>query len=171
MGKRDSLLCELYALALEAVAREKGDGGERYARLAESLEAAFITPLEREDILALAQLLCTLAMRRTALDRIMQGDGADAGLERSLSVCYRLVCELFAQLCEYPKSREIYDSISSLREESGRLWLACMGEAPGNGLGGARCEKRRRILCGAAACADICRDVSLKAELVLMKNS
>lgn len=165
---------------LGEVHKAEHEGDIKKHEMLEALAKAFITPLEREDIMALSQtiddvtdniddVLLRFYMTGVAVPR----PGALAFSDLILRSCETMK-KLMEELPEYKKSKELHTiivEINRLEGEGDQLFIDSMKELYQSEKDPVAIMIWRDIFNYMERCLDACEHVADAVEMVIMKNS
>lgn len=178
-----SYFSQLYTLASIAVSGKgspaQNDFIKIYCALFESLKSAFITPVEREDIMESAQLLRELLVKRNLLEssRTLSGislPGETEELFNYIRGCFSGVCDIFSALTAYPDTSESYSACSGLQASSEKLLSMCaqvQENSHSSKFSISYIMSLNDIIYHISDCASACLNIACRTELMLIKNS
>ena len=145
-----------------------------------TLIKAFITPLEREDILQVSQNLDDMTdqiedvLIKLYYNRVT-GIRPDAlELVEVLIRCCEEVRELMREFADFKKSKRIHEHvvrINTLEEEADKLYIACMYRLHDTCTDPLEVIAWREIYSCLEKCMDTCEHVAATVESAVMKNS
>ena len=158
---------------------EHAADGQKHILL-DALNRAFITPIEREDILLLSQSIDELTDKiEDVVIRIyynnVQSILPDA-LELSKVVirCCEAVREMMKEFADFRHSKALHNhivQINTMEEEADRLFISSMYRLHTSGHDALTIIAWQEIYAYLEKCADTCEHVADAVESVIMKNS
>lgn len=145
-----------------------------------TLVKAFITPIEREDIIAISQNLDDLTdtiedvLIRIYYNHIKSIRSDALSMVKVLLECCEEVHKLMCEFQNFKRSKTLHDHIvhiNSLEEEADRLFISCMYDLHGLCDDPLEIIAWREIYNFLEKCADTCEHIADTVESVIMKNS
>ena len=152
----------------------------RHREIKDALAKSFITPLEREDIVALSRALCDVVQAAVQvaeslyLAEACRISPAAAELACNISGCCRAIKELAAALPhrrKSPRLREHWKSLARLEEQGERLYLRGRAQACRQVSQPPETAARREIFDRLRDCVRVCARAGECFEIAVMKNS
>ena len=165
---------------MEAIHRIEHAADEKKHQLTDVLAKAFITPIEREDIVSLSFNIDELADKAEEVFIRIYMNNVQTIRPDALDMldivirCTEEVCTLMREFADFRRSRKLNESIiriNSLEEQADKIYLASMRALH------TQCGDLREVLAWREIytylekCADACEHVADAVESVVMKNS
>ncbi len=165
---------------MEAIHRIEHAADEKKHQLTDVLAKAFITPIEREDIVSLSFNIDELADKAEEVFIRIYMNNVQTIRPDALDMldivirCTEEVCTLMREFADFRRSRKLHESIiriNSLEEQADKIYLASMRALH------TQCDDLREVLAWREIytylekCADACEHVADVVEEVVMKNS
>ena len=153
---------------------------EKKHELSNVLARAFITPIEREDILQLSQNLDDLTDKledvfiRLYYNRVTAIRPDALEMADIVIRCCQEVGKLMNEFADFKRSKLIHDSIVSintLEESADKLFIDCMYRLHDTCQDPLEVIAWREIYIYLEKCADACEHIADMVESVMMKNS
>ncbi|HIV68975.1 MAG TPA: DUF47 family protein [Candidatus Butyricicoccus stercorigallinarum] len=148
--------------------------------LVNTLAKAFVTPIEREDILMLGQNIDEVTDKledvliRIYYSRIQSIPPEAVDLVRIVCRCCEEVHEMLLEFSNFKRSKKLHSyvvKINTMEEEADRAFIANMYQLHGSGRDALEIIALREIYLYLEKCADACEHVADVVESVIMKNS
>lgn len=149
-------------------------------KLLDVLVKAFITPIERDDILRLSQNIDEMTDRledvliRIYFNRVRAIRPDALELVRVVIRCYEEVQTLLREFADFKHSKKLREhiiQINSLEEEADRLFISCMYDLHESGAELLDIIAWREVYMYLEKCADASEHVADVVESVVMNNS
>ena len=165
---------------MEEIHRIEHEADEKKHQLTDRLAKAFITPIEREDIVSLSYNIDELADKaEEVFIRIYMNNVQTIKPDalRMLDIviqCTEEVCALIKEFADFRHSRKLNDSIiriNSLEEQADRVYFSSMRALHTENSDILEILAWREIYTYLEKCADACEHVADVVEEVVMKNS
>ena len=153
---------------------------EKKHELLRVLAKAFITPIEREDILLLSQSIDEMVdqiedvLLRIYCNNILTIQSNAIKLVNVIVRCCGEVKELMKKFSDFKRSKNIHDHIvriNSMEEEADKLFISSLRELHTTYDDPITIVVWREIYILLEQCADACEHVADAVESVIMKNS
>ncbi len=144
------------------------------------LVKAFITPIEREDIIQVSQNLDDMTdqiedvLIKVYYNRISSIRMDALELVEILIRCCEEVLKLMKEFADFKKSKRIHDhivSINTLEEDADKLFISCMYQLHNTCTDPLEVIAWREIYSYLEKCMDTCEHVADTVESTIMKNS
>lgn len=165
---------------LDEIHQVEHDGDEKKHEMMEVLVKAFITPIEREDIIAISQNIddVTDAIEDVLLRLYMNNvdtihEGAVEFSKIVISCCEALKKIMF-ELADFKKSKDLKNlivEVNRLEEEGDELFIKSMRELHTKCTDPVEIISWREIYIYLERCCDECEHVADVVESIIMKNS
>ncbi len=148
--------------------------------LTETLVKAFITPIEREDIVQVSHNIDNLVDKiedvliRIYFNRVTTIRPDALVLVQIITKCCDEVLMLMKQFAEFKHSKQIKEhiiKINSLEEEADKLYIRCMYDLHDSTADPLEVIAWRDIYTYLEKCADAAEHIADIAEIVIMKNT
>lgn len=148
--------------------------------LLNTLVKAFITPIEREDILQMSQCLDNMTDKvedvliRIYYNRITNIRPDSLELVELLIRCCDEIRKLMQEFSDFKRSKHLHDhivQINTLEEDADKLFISCMYRLHSECTDPLEVIAWREIYIYLEKCADACEHVADIVESVIMKNS
>ena len=165
---------------VEAMHKVEHAGDEQKHELLNVLAKAFITPIEREDILQLSQNLDDLTDKledvfiRLYYNRVTAIRPDALEMADIVIRCCQEVGKLMNEFADFKRSKLIHESIVSintLEESADKLFIDCMYRLHDTCKDPLEVIAWREIYIYLEKCADTCEHIADMVESVIMKNS
>lgn len=153
---------------------------EKKHQITDKLAKAFITPLEREDIVSLSHHIDEMTDKmeevliRIYINNVQEIRPEAINLLNIIIQCCEEVCELLKEFSNFRHSKKLKEriiKINSLEEEVDRLFISSMRKLHMEGKDTLHIIAWREIYTYLEKCADACEHVADGVESVVMKNS
>lgn len=153
---------------------------EKKHEVLDALVKAFITPIEREDILQLSQNLDDLTDKledvfiRLYYNRVTAIRPDALEMADIVIRCCQEVGKLMNEFADFKRSKLIHDhivSINTLEESADKLFIDCMYRLHDTCKDPLEVIAWREIYIYLEKCADTCEHIADMVESVIMKNS
>ena len=144
------------------------------------LVKAFITPIEREDIILLSQRIDEVTdkiedvMIRVYINNVQTIRQDAVEFSKVIIRCCETLKKMMEEFADFKKSKEIYQSIvdiNALEEEGDRLFIQSMRRLHTEVTDPIEVIAWREIFMYLEKCCDACEHVADAVESVIMKNS
>ena len=144
------------------------------------LAKAFVTPIEREDIITLGQNIDDMTDKiedvliRIYYSRIQKIPQEAIELAKIVSRCCAVVRDMLVEFADFRHSKKLQEhviTINTTEEEADRLFISNMYKAHEPGRDMMEMVALREIYIYLEKCADACEHVADVVESVIMKNS
>ena len=153
---------------------------ERKHEMLDVLAKAFITPIEREDIIELSHCIDNMTDKiedvflrlYTNNIRKMHPDAVD--LAKVVIHCCESVKEMLVEFPNFKRSKTLKDHIiriNTMEEEADRRFISCMAKLHRSGADALEIIVWREIYKYLEDCADACENVADVVEGVVMDNT
>ncbi len=148
--------------------------------MSHALAAAFITPLEREDLANISYNLDEVAdnieevLQRFYMDEPKSVTKDSILFAKKVAACCREMENMFAELSNYKKPQKLKEAIiriSDIEEECDKLYLKAYKEIKQNSTDVLEVVGWRKIYDYLERCADACEHVADSVDMIVMKNS
>lgn len=165
---------------MEEIHRIEHEADEKKHQLTDRLAKAFITPIEREDIVSLSYNIDELADKaEEVFIRIYMNNVQTIKPDalRMLDIviqCTEEVCTLIKEFADFRHSKKLNDSIiqiNSLEEQADKIYFSSMRALHTENSDILEILAWREIYTYLEKCADACEHVADVVEEVVMKNS
>ena len=165
---------------MEEIHRIEHEADEKKHQLTDRLAKAFITPIEREDIISLSYNIDELTDKaEEVFIRIYMNNvqTIEPGALKMLDVvisCTEEVCELLREFADFRHSKKLKDRIihiNSLEEDVDALFISSMRGIHAERTDFVHVLAWREIYTYLEKCADACEHVADTVESIVMKNS
>ena len=137
------------------------------------LVKAFITPIEREDIILLSQGIEDVLIR-VYINNVQTIRQDAVEFSKVIIRCCETLKKMMEEFADFKKSKEIYQSIvdiNGLEEEGDRLFIQSMRRLHTEVTDPIEIIAWREIFMYLEKCCDACEHVADAVESVIMKNS
>ena len=154
-------------------------GDSKKHELINTLVKAFITPIDREDLVQISQNMDDLTDKiEDVLIRIYYNHISDIREDAFQMVdvlirCCEEICLLMEEFPHFKHSKKLHECIvriNSLEEESDELFISCMYRLHGTNIDPLHILVWREIYLYLEKCADTCEHIAYIVESVVMKN-
>ena len=140
------------------------------------LVKAFITPIEREDIILLSQGIDEIedVLIRVYINNVQTIRQDAVEFSKVIIRCCETLKKMMEEFADFKKSKEIYQSIvdiNGLEEEGDRLFIQSMRRLHTEVTDPIEIIAWREIFMYLEKCCDACEHVADAVESVIMKNS
>ncbi|MBM6737087.1 DUF47 domain-containing protein [Faecalicatena fissicatena] len=165
---------------MEEIHRIEHEADEKKHQLTDRLAKAFITPIEREDIISLSYNIDELTDKAEEVFIRIYMNNVQAIRPDALKMldiviaCTEEVCALVKEFPDFRRSKKLNESIiriNSLEEQADRIYFASMRALHTEGGDVLEILAWREIYTYLEKCADACEHVADVVEEVVMKNS
>lgn len=165
---------------LDEIHRVEHAADDKKHELLGALIKAFITPLEREDILQVSQNLDDMTdqiedvLIKLYYNRVTSIRPDALKLVDVLIRCCEEVRELMKEFADFKKSKRMHEHvvrINTLEEEADKLFIDCMYDLHNTCKDPLEVIAWREIYIYLEKCADACEHVADTVESTVMKNS
>lgn len=165
---------------LEEIHAVEHAADEKKHALLDALVKAFITPIEREDIMLLSQCIDELTDKiEDVLIRIyynnIQAIRPEAlSLAKVVARCCEAVRDMMVEFADFKHSKKLHEHIihiNTMEEEADGLFISSMHELHTTSTEALEIIACREIYIYLEKCADACEHVADVVERVVMKNS
>ena len=165
---------------MEEIHRIEHEADEKKHQLTDRLAKAFITPIEREDIISLSYNIDELTDKAEEVFIRIYMNNVQAIRPDALRMldiviaCTEEVCALVKEFPDFRRSKKLNESIiriNSLEEQADRIYFASMRALHTEGGDVLEILAWREIYTYLEKCADACEHVADVVEEVVMKNS
>ena len=165
---------------LEEIHQIEHEADMKKHELLNVLTKAFITPLEREDIMLLSQNLDDMTdtiedvLLKIYCNRVSAMEDRALELTDVVIRCCEEVRSLMLEFPSFKKSRQFQEHIiriNSIEEEADRLFIDCMYDLHDGERSPLEVIAWREIYLYLEKCADACEHVADAVERAVMKNS
>ena len=165
---------------MEAIHRIEHEADEKKHQLTDALAKAFITPIEREDIVSLSYNIDELADKAEEVFIRIYMNNVQSIRPEALEMldivirCTEEVCALVGELPDFRRSRKLGDiiiRINSLEEQADKIYFSSMRALHTESGDILDILAWREIYTYLEKCADACEHVADVVEEVVMKNS
>ena len=155
-------------------------GDSKKHALMNTLAKAFITPIDREDLIQISQNMDDLTDKiEDVLIRIYYNHISDIPEDALQMVdvlirCCEEICALMEEFPHFKHSQKLHERIiriNSLEEEADALFISCMYHLHGTSVDPLHILAWREIYLYLEKCADTCEHIADIVESVIMKNS
>ena len=149
-------------------------------KMIDVLAKAFITPIEREDIVSLSQNIDNITdkvedvMLRVYMNNVQEIEPGALQMTDVVIRCCQAVRELLEEFKDFKRSKNLKSliiRINDLEEESDRLFIQSVRKLYVESKDPIRIIAWRDIFIYLERCADACEHVADVVESVVMKNS
>ena len=165
---------------MEEIHRIEHEADEKKHQLTDRLAKAFITPIEREDIISLSYNIDELTDKaeevfiRIYMNNVQTIRPDALRMLDIVIACTEEVCALVKEFPDFRRSKKLNESIiriNSLEEQADRIYFASMRALHTEGGDVLEILAWREIYTYLEKCADACEHVADVVEEVVMKNS
>lgn len=165
---------------LESIHKIEHDADEKKHQLTDKLSKAFITPIEREDIVSLSYNIDELTDKaeevfiRIYMNNVQSIRPDALNMLDIVIKCTEEVCTLIKEFADFRHSKKLNDSIiqiNSLEEQADKIYFSSMRALHTEASDILDVLAWREIYTYLEKCADACEHVADVVEEVVMKNS
>ncbi len=165
---------------MEEIHKIEHQADEKKHQLTDRLAKAFITPIEREDIVSLSYNIDELTDKaeevfiRIYMNNVQTINPDALRMLDIVIACTEEVCALVKEFPDFRHSKKLNESIiriNSLEEQADRIYFASMRALHTEGGDMLEILAWREIYTYLEKCADACEHVADVVEEVVMKNS
>lgn len=153
---------------------------EKKHQLTDRLAKAFVTPIEREDLVSLSHLIDEMTdkieevMIRIYINNVTSIRPEAIEMLDLVIQCCEEVCNMLKDFADFRHSKTLKDRIihiNSLEEDADKQFIANMRKLHTEGNDAIHILAWREIYDYLEKCADLCEHVADTVETVVMKNS
>ncbi|HIQ97347.1 MAG TPA: DUF47 domain-containing protein [Candidatus Limivivens merdigallinarum] len=164
----------------DAMHQIEHDADGKKHEITDRLAKAFITPLEREDIVELSYHIDEMTDKleevliRIYINNVQEIRPEALQMLRSVVKCLEEVCALLEELSDFRHSKKMKERIiriNSMEEEVDRLFISAMRKLHTEEKEALQVLAWREIYEYLEKCADSCEHVADSVEGIVMKNS